>query len=91
MATAHGMGSWTSENAAVTASDDTFAQVNLGAFKAMTKTIVSEELLDDALDDFDAYLAGELGQRLALLEEAAFGQGDGVGKPVGLVTAGNGV
>jgi HK97 family phage major capsid protein len=90
-ASAHGTAAWTAENAAVTASDDTFAQVSLGAFKGTTKTIVSEELLNDALEDFDAYLADELGQRLALLEEAAFAQGDGAGKPLGIVTSGNGV
>lgn len=74
--TAHGTGAWTSENAAVTASDDTFGQVSVGAFKAVTKTVVSEELVQDALEDeFDRYLGDELGQRLALLEEAAFAQG----------------
>jgi len=82
-ATAHGVGAWTSENASVTASDDTFAQVSVNAFKATTKTIVSEELAADALDEFDRYLADELGQRLALLEEAAFATGDGSGKPLG--------
>ncbi len=69
-ATAHGSGSWTSENAAVTASDDTFGQVSLAAYKAATKTIVSEELAEDALEDFDRYLASELGERVALLEES---------------------
>ncbi len=90
-ATAHGTGSWTAENAGTTASDDTFGSVTVNAFKASTKTIVSEELIQDALDDFDAYLAGELGLRLALLEETAFAVGDGSGKPHGLVHATNGV
>ena len=90
-ATAHGTGSWAAENASVTASDDTFAQVTVNAYKAMTKTIVSEELALDALEDFDAFLAGELGQRLALLEETAFATGDGSGKPLGITTSGNGV
>jgi HK97 family phage major capsid protein len=31
-ATAHGTGSWTAENAVVSATDDTFGQVSLGAF-----------------------------------------------------------
>jgi HK97 family phage major capsid protein len=89
--TAHGTASWTAENAAVSATDETFGQVSLGAFKAATKVIVSEELAADAIDDFDAYLADELGQRGALLEETAFAVGDGSGKPLGLVTSGNGV
>ena len=90
-ATAHGVGAWMSENAAVTPSDDTFAQVTVNAYKATTKTIVSEELAQDALDDFDRYLADELGQRLALLEETAFATGDGAGKPHGITHSTNGV
>jgi HK97 family phage major capsid protein len=90
-ATAHGVGAWTAENASVTPSDDTFGSVSVNAFKATTKTVVSEELVADALEDFDTYLAGELGARLALLEETAFAQGDGTGKPLGIVTSGNGV
>jgi HK97 family phage major capsid protein len=90
-ANAHGTGSWVAENAAVSASDDTFGQVSLGAFKGSTKTIVSEELAEDAVDDFDQYLADELGQRLAALEETAFATGDGTGKPLGITTSGNGV
>jgi HK97 family phage major capsid protein len=70
-ATAHRTASWTAENASVSPTDDTFGQVTLNAYKAMTKTIVSEELAEDALEDFDAYLADELGQRIAALEETA--------------------
>ncbi len=90
-ASAHGSGSWTSENAAYVASDDTFAQVTLGAFKASTKSIVSEELAQDALGNFDVYLSEELGLRLALLEESAFAVGDGIGKPMGLAHASSGI
>ena len=90
-AVAHGTGAWTAESGAVTASDETFGQVTVNAFKGMTKTIVSEELALDAIDDFDVFLGGELGQRLALLEEAAFAQGDGAGKPHGIVNSTNGV
>jgi HK97 family phage major capsid protein len=89
--TAHGTGAWTAENAAVTATDETFGQVSLNAFKGATKTIVSEELAQDALDNFDAYLADELGQRLALLEEGAFAVGDGAGKPLGIAHASSGI
>jgi HK97 family phage major capsid protein len=68
----------------VAATDDTFAQVTLNAFKASSKTIVSEELVEDALDDFDTYLADELGQRLAALEEATFAIGSVSGQPQGI-------
>jgi HK97 family phage major capsid protein len=90
-ATAHGTAAWTAENAAVTATDETFGQVALNAYKGMTKVIVSEELAQDAIDNFDEYLADELGQRIAALEEPAFATGDGTGKPLGITTSGNGV
>jgi len=89
--TAHGTGSWTSENAAVTATDETFSQVTVSAYKASTKTIVSEELVADAEVDLEQYLGDELGQRLAVLEETAYAVGDGTGKPLGVTTTGNGV
>ncbi len=89
--TAHGTASWTSENAAVTATDETFSQVTVSAYKASAKTIVSEELVADAEVDLEQYLGDELGQRLAVLEETAYAVGDGTGKPLGVTTTGNGV
>lgn len=88
---AHGVATWTAENAAYTASDETFGQVSLGAFKAGRTVIVSEELLTDAAFGLDGYLAAELGQSIGVLEETAFSVGDGSGKPLGLATTGNGV
>jgi HK97 family phage major capsid protein len=90
-ASAHGVGTWTAENVAYTASDETFSQVTVNAYKATSKVIVSEELAQDAAGDFDAFLGNELGHRLALLEETAFAVGDGTGKPLGIATVGNGV
>ncbi len=49
--------------------------------------IVSEELAQDPLEDFDAFLANELGQRTAALKETAYAVGDGAGKPLGIVEA----
>lgn len=82
-ASAHGTATWAAENAAYTASDEVFGLLALGAFKATTQVIVSEELARDAGIDFDAYLAEELGQRIAQLEGTAFVLGDGTGKPLG--------
>jgi len=89
--TAHGTASWTSENASFTATDETFGQVTVSAFKGAAKVVVSEELARDADADFESYLADELGQRVGTLEETAFAVGDGSGKPLGVVTTGNGV
>lgn len=89
--TAHGTASWTAENAAYTASDETFGQVSLGAFKAGTKVIVSEELLTDSAFGLDSYLAQEFGERIGVLKETAFAVGDGSGKPLGIAHASSGV
>lgn len=83
--TAHGTATWTAENAAYTASDETFAQVALNAFKAATSIIVSEELLADSAFALDAFLATEFGERIGTLEETAYVNGDGTGKPQGIL------
>jgi HK97 family phage major capsid protein len=83
--TAHGIAYWTAENAAVTPSDETFAQVTLGANKATSKVIVSEELLQDSAFDLDGFLATEFGERIGVLENTAYVVGDGSGKPTGLL------
>ena len=88
---AHGVATWTAENAAYTASDETFGQISLGAFKAGRTVIVSEELLTDAAFGLESYLAQELGDSIGVLEETAFATGDGSGKPLGIATTGNGV
>ena len=69
----------------------TITNVALGAHKAATKIITSEELRTDEAIDVDAYLASEFGGRIGALAENAFTLGDGSGKPLGLVTAGNGI
>jgi HK97 family phage major capsid protein len=89
-ATTHGVATWTAENAGYTASDEVFSQTSVGAFKAATKVIASEELTQDAAGDFDRFLADELGQRIAVLEETAFAAGDGSGKPLGVVHSSSG-
>src|SRR3954453_2150567 len=74
--TAHGVASWTGENSAYTPSDETFAQVTLGAYKATSKVIVSEELLQDSVFPLDTFLATEFGERIGVLENAAYVKGD---------------
>ena len=88
---AHGVATWTAENAGYTASDETFGQISLSAFKAGRAVIVSEELLTDAAFNLEGYLAQELGTSIGVLEETAFAVGDGSGKPLGIATAANGI
>ena len=91
LAGTHGSGARVAESGSFTPSDETITNVALGAYKAATKIITSEELRTDEAIDVDAYLASEFGGRIGALAENAFTVGDGSGKPLGLVTAGNGI
>lgn len=84
--TSHGTASWTAENAAFTPSDDAFGQSALAAWKAATIILVSEELLQDAAFDLEAYIRAEFGARIGILENTAYVVGDGSSKPTGVVT-----
>jgi HK97 family phage major capsid protein len=86
-AASHGTASWVAESGAITPSDDTITQVSLSAYKANSKIIVSEELVQDEEVDLERFLASELGGRIGALEAAAFATGDGTGKPTGAVSA----
>jgi HK97 family phage major capsid protein len=86
-AASHGTAAWVAESGAITPSDETITQVSLGAFKANSKIIVSEELVQDEEVDLERFLATELGGRIGVLEAAAYATGDGSGKPTGAVHA----
>ena len=78
-------GVWTAEGIAITPADFTTAQKTMGAFKVTTAIVVSTELLEDSAFDIASYIAGALGVRLARTFEASFINGDGTGKPLGIV------
>lgn len=80
-----GTATWTAEEAAYTESDAAFGQVILGSHKLGRIIKVSEELLQDAFFDVGSYLATNFGETFALAEETAFVNGDGSGKPTGIV------
>lgn len=86
-----GSAAWTAESGSYTPSDDTITQQAMSAFKSTTKIIVSEELKGDEGVSLDDFLAQQFGYRLGSLQEQAFCTGDGSGKPLGIVTAGNGI
>jgi HK97 family phage major capsid protein len=85
--TAHGSASWLSENSAYVPSDETFAQITLGANKATAKIIVSEELLQDSAFALDSFLSQEFGERIGVLENTAYIKGSGTGQPQGLLSS----
>ena len=79
-----------SEEGAYTESDDSFAQVSIGAYKLGTMIKVSEELLNDSVFDLESYIAREFARRIGTKEEEAFFTGDGTGKPLGILAASGG-
>ncbi|MBR2724636.1 MAG: phage major capsid protein [Ruminococcus sp.] len=82
----HGEAVWTDEEAAFTESDDSFGVVTLGAHKLSSIIKVSEELLNDAAFDIEGYISNEFVRRMAAAEENAFINGDGTGRPTGLIS-----
>lgn len=87
----HGSAAWIAESASYTPSDETITQGSISAYKAGTKIIVSEELLTDSAFDLASFISTEFGERIGALAEDAFVNGDGVGKPTGLLDAGSGL
>lgn len=87
----HGSAAWIAESGAYTPSDETMTQAALSAYKAGTKIIISEELLTDATFDLSGFVNTEFGERLGALAENAFINGDGSGKPTGILDAASAV
>lgn len=85
-----GAAAWTGEEALYSESDAAFGRVTLQAHKLGTIIKVSEELLQDSFFDLVAYLARNFGNRFGIAEEAAIVNGDGTGKPTGLVQGASG-
>ena len=82
-----GMASWIDEEDAYPESDDTFGTVSIGAYKLATTIKVSDELLNDSVFDIETYIAKEFARRIGTAEEDAFLNGNGTGKPTGLLHA----
>lgn len=77
---------WTGEEAAYTESDATFGNIQIASHKLTSLAKVSEELLQDAFFDVEGYLSTTFGKRFGLKQEGGFVNGDGSGKPTGIVT-----
>ena len=90
MVATKGTAAWMDENSAYPESDDTFGQISIGAHKLGTMIKVSEELLNDSVFDVPAYISREFARRIGAAEEDAFINGDGTGKPTGILAASGG-
>ena len=78
-----GTASWVDEEGLIPESDDSFGQVSIGAYKTLIK--VSNELLSDSVFDLESYISREFARRIGTKEEDAFFNGDGTGKPTGVL------
>ena len=83
--TTKGTASWIDEEGAIPEGDDAFGQQTIGAHKVGTIIKVSEELLNDAAFDLEGYFSSEFARRIGNKEEDAFFNGDGTGKPLGVL------
>lgn len=81
---------WTEEGASKDETDPSFRQIELVAHKLTCYTEVSDELVEDSVVSFDAFLRGPRGfaGAIAWSEEYAFLQGTGAGQPLGVLNAG---
>ena len=81
---------WIDEGEALTFSDATFSQINLDAHKLHVAVKVTEELLYDNAFQLENYIIEEFYKALANAEEDAFINGDGTGKPLGILATSGG-
>ena len=76
----------TSEAAAVTVQDMTFANAQLSAYNYASQVRVSMQLLQDNAFDLNSFLAEAMGERIARATNAAFTTGTGSSQPQGIIT-----
>ena len=76
---------WVAENAQITASDQTWGQVQLQAKKLAALTKLSSELFEDSDPQIEKLVMADLARVLALEEDAKYLRGDGTSNtPTGL-------
>ena len=80
-----GEAAWLAESGTYAPVDTSFSQVSLGAYKASTLMLISEELLQDSIFDLTTFVSQIFSRRLGELEEAAMISGSGSGQPTGAV------
>ena len=78
---------WIEEGGALTFGDATFAQITLDAHKLHVAVKVTEELLFDNAFNLEGYILAQFIRALANAEEDAFLNGNGTGKPLGVLAA----
>lgn len=78
---------WTEEAATRTESEPTFKQIEMTARELSMYTVASNTLLADSAIALDAFLAQIFSAAIAWYSDYAFLQGNGAGKPLGVLNA----
>ena len=78
---------WVEEEGAYGETKSTFGLKQLGAYKLGGIIKVSEELLQDNMINFEAYMAKQIAKGIDKAESPAFAVGDGTLKPTGYATS----
>jgi len=78
---------WTEEGGALTESEARFGRVVLQAAKLAATCDVPNELLQDSMISFAAFIDDILPQAIAWYEDTAFMTGNGVGQPLGVLNS----
>jgi HK97 family phage major capsid protein len=79
--------SWTAEAATRSETEPTFRNIELKAWELSGYTLSSNVLLQDSIVSLEKFLMQLFAQALGWYEEYAFLQGNGVGKPLGMLSA----
>lgn len=78
---------WADEVSATTETDTpTIERISIALHELSALPKASQRLLDDAAFDIEGWLAGRIADKFARAETASFINGDGSGKPTGLLT-----
>lgn len=83
------VGGWVGEMPSWTDSDAAFGTFEVELHKASSRTKVGEDFVNDAESNVLAWLATNGAENLALVLDAAFIDGNGSGRPVGLLSGGS--
>ncbi len=78
------VGAWKAEEAAITSTDLALTQVSLGAHRSGVLVKASEELLFDAVFNFEDYIGRTIGRAHGNLTETAYVNGTGSDQPTGV-------
>jgi HK97 family phage major capsid protein len=85
VANAKNVANWKAEGTNGTPADDTVVTVTLGGYEIIKLVEISAAASAMTIDAFEAYISAEIGRQLSIAFENAIVNGDGTGKPTGII------